>query len=202
MDGSANAKYAIDAHAFATCEDTWRAKGAYLPPQGFGTAVRFSNDEGDWFLKTGSFIPENAEFETRVRSSFERQQFMMTLGAELGRVEPGLVEIRLPITPALAQQHGFVHAGAVASIADSACGYAALTLMGLDSGVLAVEFKINLMAPAAGEFLIARGRVLRAGRTLSVCQAEVSAVTGGVEKDVALLVATIMNVRGRADVSG
>ncbi len=153
-------------------------------------------------MKAETFVPEHTEFESRVRSSFERQQFMGTLGASLGRVEPGLVEIRLPITPALTQQHGFVHAGAVASIADSACGYAALTLMGADSGVLAVEFKINLMAPAAGEFLVARGRVIRAGRTLSICQAEVASVTGGVEKDVALLVATIMNVRGRADVSG
>ncbi|MGI9042857.1 MAG: PaaI family thioesterase [Gemmatimonadaceae bacterium] len=149
-----------------------------------------------------SFTPEDVGFESRVRRSFERQQFMATLGATLERVEPGFVEIQLAVTPALTQQHGFVHAGAVASIADSACGYAALSLMGPDSGVLAVEFKINLMAPAAGNFLIARGRVIRAGRTLSVCQAEVAAVADGVEKDVAILVATIMNVRGRPDVAG
>jgi len=149
-----------------------------------------------------SFTPEDVEFESRVRRSFERQQFMATLGATLGRVEPGFVEVQLAVTPALTQQHGFVHAGAVASIADSACGYAALSLMGPDSGALAVEFKINLMAPAAGDFLIARGRVIRAGRTLSVCQAEVAAVADGVEKDVAILVATIMNVRGRVDVTG
>lgn len=197
-----NAKYAICAHALATCEDNSCSKRAYFTSRVQLTSTKCSNVQGDWFLKTETFIPEHGEFESRVRSSFERQQFMATLGAALGRVEPGFVEIHLPITQALSQQHGFVHAGAVASIADSACGYAALTLMGADSGVLAVEFKINLMAPAAGESLVARGRVIRAGRTLSVCQAEVAAVTGEVEKDVALLVATIMNVRGRSEVAG
>ncbi|MEO8575947.1 MAG: PaaI family thioesterase [Gemmatimonadales bacterium] len=108
----------------------------------------------------------------------------------------------LPIHPGLTQQHGFVHAGAIASIADSACGYAAATLMPADTGVLAVEFKINLMAPAAGELLIARGRVLRPGRTLTVCQADVVAVVGGAEKTVALLTATIMTVRDRPEVLG
>ena len=149
-----------------------------------------------------SFTPLDPDFEQRVRDSFNRQQFMHTLGATLGAVEAGLVEIHLLISPAVAQQHGFVHAGAVASIADSACGYAAFSLMPADAGVLAVEFKINLMAPAKGDMLIARGRVIRAGRTLSVCQAEVVAVSGGAEKAVALLTSTIMTVRDREGVRG
>ncbi|MBA2706917.1 MAG: PaaI family thioesterase [Gemmatimonadaceae bacterium] len=149
-----------------------------------------------------SFTPTDPGFENRVRSSFERQGFMTTLGATLTLVEPGAVEIRLPIHAGLTQQHGFVHAGAVASIADSACGYAAFSLMPADAGVLAVEFKINLMAPAAGDFLIARGRVIRVGRTLNVCQADVAAVTGGTERAAAMLTATVMTVRDRPQVRG
>ena len=127
---------------------------------------------------------------------------MSTLGASLERVEAGAVDIRLPVRPEISQQHGFVHAGAITSIADSACGYAAFSLMGPDSGVLAVEFKINLLAPGAGDYLIARGKVVRAGRTLTVCQADVVAITGGVEKSIALMTATIMNVQGRSGVVG
>ena len=146
--------------------------------------------------------PADPDFERRVRDSFERQSFMKTIGATLERVDPGAVDIRLPVHSGLTQQHGFVHAGAVASIADSACGYAAFSLMPPDSGVLAVEFKINLMSPAAGDCLIARGRVIRAGRTLTVCQADVVAVRDGNEKTVAMLTATVMTVTGRADVQG
>lgn len=153
-------------------------------------------------MKLPAFTALYPDFANRVRVSFDRQQFMKTLGATLGAVEPGFVEIRLPINSAIAQQHGFVHAGAVASIADSACGYAAFSLMPIDAGVLAVEFKINLMAPAMGEMLVARGQVLRAGRTLSVCQAEVVAVSEGTEKTVALLVSTVMTVRDREEVRG
>lgn len=142
------------------------------------------------------------DIEQRVRESFNRQNLMSTLGARVDRVAPGEVDIRLPIRPEISQQHGFVHAGAIASIADSACGYAALTLLDGDSGVLAVEFKINLMAPGAGEFLLARGRVIKSGKTLSICQADVVAVADGAEKAVAVMVATIMNVRGRAGVTG
>ncbi|MGH9418740.1 MAG: PaaI family thioesterase, partial [Thermoanaerobaculia bacterium] len=136
------------------------------------------------------------------RQSFDRQQFMRTLNASLLSVEPGFVEIELPVDETVTQQHGFVHAGAVASIADSACGYAAFSLMPADAGVLAVEFKINLMAPAAGEKLIARARVVRAGRTLTVCQADVSAVIDGQERLVAIMTSTIMTVRDREGVRG
>ena len=127
---------------------------------------------------------------------------MATLGARLARIEPGEVDIEMPIDASVSQQHGFAHAGAVASIADSACGYAAFSLMPDDAGVLAVEFKINLLAPAAGELLIARARVVRAGRTLSVCQADVVAVNEGVERSVAMMTATIMTVRDRPGVRG
>ena len=141
--------------------------------------------------------PEIAE---RVQQSFQRQAFMTTLGATLARVEEGAVEIRVPVRPSLTQQHGFVHAGVVASIADSACGYAAFSTMAVDTGVLTVEYKINLLAPAGGDELVARGRVVKAGRTLNVCQAEVVSFEGGAEKQVALLVATIMTVRDRPGV--
>lgn len=137
------------------------------------------------------------DFANRVRDSFQRQEFMATLGATLDRIEPGAVDISLPIHAGLTQQDGFVHAGAVAAIADSACGYAAFTLMPVGAGVLAVEFKINLMAPAAGDSLIARGRVLRAGRTLTVCQADVVAVVAGVERTVAILTSTNMTMQGK-----
>jgi uncharacterized protein (TIGR00369 family) len=142
------------------------------------------------------------DIEQRVRDSFNRQNLMSTLGARVERVAPGEVDIMLPVTPEISQQHGFVHAGAIASIADSACGYAALTLLDSDAGVLAVEFKINLMAPGAGESLLARGRVIKSGRTLSICQADVVALENGGERNVAVMIATIMNVRGRKGVAG
>jgi uncharacterized protein (TIGR00369 family) len=126
---------------------------------------------------------------------------MRTLGATLGTVAPGLVEIALRPGPAISQQHGFVHAGAVSAIADTAAGYAALTLMPAGRGVLTAEFKINLVAPAAGDLIVARGRVVKAGRTLTLAQAEVFATSGGEEKLVALLTATLMAVEGRDGVS-
>ena len=138
--------------------------------------------------------------EQRVRDSFGRQAFMSMLGATLTSVEPGLVEIRLTPRPELTQQHGFVHAAAVAAIADSACGYAAFTLMPEGTGVLTAEYKINLLAPARGDALIARGRVVKEGRTLTVCQADVIAVADGVERTVALLQATVMTIRDRPGV--
>jgi uncharacterized protein (TIGR00369 family) len=131
----------------------------------------------------------NPEFETEVRESFSRQSMMATLGARLTLVEPGRVHVALPRSPALAQQKGFMHAGAIASAADSACGYAALTLAPPGTDVLAVEFKINLLAPAVAESFEARARVVRSGRTLSVCMAEVF----GLDEDRETLVATMMS---------
>jgi len=153
-------------------------------------------------MRSSPHVPGDPDFAARVSESFAKQGLMTTLGARLTRVEPGEVEIEMPIGPSVSQQHGFAHAGAVASIADSACGYAAFSLMPQDTGVLAVEFKINLLAPGAGDKLIARAKVIRAGRTLSICQAEVSAVNEDEERVVALMTATIMNVRNRPGVQG
>jgi uncharacterized protein (TIGR00369 family) len=125
---------------------------------------------------------------------------MATLGATLGPISPGAVEIVLTPIPSISQQHGFVHAGAVAAIADSAAGYAALTLMPPRTGVLSTEFKINLLAPAIGERIVARARVVKSGRTLTVAQSEVFAVSDGEEKLVALLTATLMAVDAREGV--
>jgi uncharacterized protein (TIGR00369 family) len=133
----------------------------------------------------------------RIRLSFSKQGLMTTLGATLGGISPGAVEIILRPSPAISQQHGFVHAGAVSAIADSAGGYAALSLMPAGRGVLTTEFKINLIAPAAGERIIARGRVVKPGRTLTVVQTEVFAESQGQEKLIALLTATMMSIEGR-----
>ena len=136
-------------------------------------------------------------YEARVRASFARQRFMTVLGARLGAVSPGAVTIALPFRADLTQQHGFLHAGAVAAVVDSACGYAALTLMERDAAVLSVEFKINLLAPAAGETFEAIGRVVRAGRTLTVCTGELRALQAGRSTPVAVMQATMMAVRDR-----
>jgi uncharacterized protein (TIGR00369 family) len=137
----------------------------------------------------------------RIADSFAKQAFMSTLGARLVRVDPGEIEIDLPVSAHLTQQHGFVHAGAVASIADSAAGYAALTTMPAGVGVLTAEFKINLLAPAAGERLLAKGKVIKAGRTLTLAMAEVFAISGGTSKLCAMLTATCMTIAGREGVS-
>jgi uncharacterized protein (TIGR00369 family) len=145
---------------------------------------------------------KNPEFERAVRDSFTAQPMMATIGARLTHVAAGAVDIRLPYRAELTQQHGFLHAGAVASALDSACGYAAFSLMPDGSGVLTIEYKINLLAPARGEELIARGRVLRAGRTITVCQADAAMLADGRETSVATMLATVMTIRDRPDVVG
>ncbi len=142
-----------------------------------------------------------ADYELRIRASFARQGLMKTLGATLGSISPGQVEIALRADPAISQQHGFVHAGAVSAIADTAAGYAALSLMPRGMGVLTTEFKINLVSPAIGDRIIARGRVVKAGRTLTLALTEVFAAGGGQERLVALLTATLMTVAGRDGIS-
>jgi uncharacterized protein (TIGR00369 family) len=132
--------------------------------------------------------------EERVRQSFSRQVFMSTLGAELIAVVQGGVEIRLPFSPNLTQQNGYLHAGAITAVLDSACGYAALSVAPDDKDVLSVEFKVNLMSPAAGELFAARAQVKKAGRTLTVCTADAFAISDGREKVVATMLATIMAV--------
>lgn len=141
--------------------------------------------------------PDVPDPDRRVRESFARQTYMATLGAELARVSAGEVTIVLPVREALSQQHGSVHAGAVASVLDSAAGYAALTLMPAGAAVLSVEFKVNLLAPAVGERIEARARVVRSGRTLSVCTADAVAIdAAGAERLVATLQGTMMCLLG------
>lgn len=134
----------------------------------------------------------SGDFETRVRSSFAKQNAMALVGATLLRVAPGEVDIELPFRHDLTQQHGFVHAGIITTIADSACGYAAFTLMPDDAEVMSVEFKINLMRPAAGDRFIARASVLKGGQTLTVTRADVFAVTGDRETLIAAMQATMI----------
>jgi uncharacterized protein (TIGR00369 family) len=145
------------------------------------------------------FQPSNPDYAERVQDSFKRQQAMALLGAKLSGLSAGACEIRLPYKPELTQQHGFFHGGIIGTIADSAGGYAAFTLMPLDSSVLTVEYKMNLLAPGDGELLIARGRVLKSGRTLVVAQVDAFAVKAGRETLCATLLQTLMVMHGRSD---
>jgi uncharacterized protein (TIGR00369 family) len=132
--------------------------------------------------------------DARVRASFAKQTIMATLGASVASVKKGEVEIVLPFSGKILQQHGFIHAGAVATIADSACGYAALSVMPDDAAVLTTEFKIHLLSPAKGERIRAVGRVVRAGKKLVITMGEVFADDGGKSKQVALITASMMVV--------
>lgn len=137
-----------------------------------------------------------------IRESFERQTIMATIGAALVSVEPGKAVIALPYAKHICQQHGFLHAGVVATIVDSACGYAAFSVMPAHSAVLTVEFKVNLMAPAKGERFVATGRVVKAGRTLTVTQGEVVAFDAGRETTVAIVTATMMRLEAKPGTVG
>jgi uncharacterized protein (TIGR00369 family) len=146
--------------------------------------------------------PEDPNYAERVRASFDRQRAMALLGAQLRQVDPGQTEIVLPCREELSQQHGFIHAGIVTAIADSACGYAALSLMPPGVGVLTIEFKVNLLNPASGVRLVARGQVIKPGRTLMVCTSEVAAERDdGMLRPVALMQATMMVVRDRSGIT-
>ncbi|WP_197048066.1 PaaI family thioesterase [Mycobacterium paragordonae] len=129
-----------------------------------------------------------------MRESFALQGFMSTLGATLHSIEPGVVEIEVPFSPGLTQQDGFLHAGVSIAVLDSACGYSALTLMTRESRVLTVELKVNLLAPAVGDRLRARGEVLRPGRNLTVCRGDAYAFSGGSSKQVATILATMIGL--------
>ena len=136
--------------------------------------------------------PLNPSFEQEVRQSFAQQSFMELIGASLSLIEPGVVEITLPYRQDLTQQNGYLHAGIVTTIADSACGYAAFTLMPEGSGVLSVEFKVNLLRPAKGENFLARAEVIKGGRTLTVVRADVFALTEDKRTLVATMQGTMM----------
>jgi uncharacterized protein (TIGR00369 family) len=146
-----------------------------------------------------TFTPKDPNFEKRVRASFARQAVNKTLGCELASVGPGTCVVRLPHNPALCQQHGYMHAGITTTIADTAAGYAAFSLMPADSDVVSVEFKINLMAPAVGEVFEARAKVDRPGRSLTVVRSEVVAITGEKETTVALMQATMICLHSTPD---
>ena len=142
--------------------------------------------------------PANANFADEVQASFAQQSIMNLIGARLSRVEPGLVEITLPYRKDLTQQDAFVHAGIVTTIADSACGYAAYSLMPAGSRVLSVEFKVNLLRPAAGESLVAHAEVIKPGKTLTVVRADVVALTKLEPTLVAAMQGTMMCLRSEA----
>lgn len=146
-----------------------------------------------------AFTPANPDFEARTRDSFARQGIMGLIGARMERVEPGLVEIVLPYRPDLGQQHGFFHAGVTSTIADSAGGYAAFTLFPAEASVLTTEYKINLLAPADGRMLRALGRVVKPGRTLSVCDVEVFVEKDGAERLCAKVLQSLITLHGRPD---
>jgi uncharacterized protein (TIGR00369 family) len=149
--------------------------------------------------------PRDPDFEHRVRASFARQTAMATLGARLERVAPGEVELLLLYRPDLTQQHGFLHAGVIAAVMDSACGYAALTLMEPGAAVLSVEFKVQLLAPARGAVFRAVGRVVRAGRMLTVVAGELQAFADAESAEeyrvTAMLTGTMMAVRDRPELA-
>ena len=144
-----------------------------------------------------SFEPRNPAWEPTVRGSFARQKVMNLIGAEMGVLTPGHCEIRLPFRDDLTQQNGFFHAGVTSTIVDSAGGYAGLTLMPAGADVLTVEFKLNLLAPADGEYLIAEGQVLKSGRNLVITRGEVYAIKNGKATHCATMQQTLMTMHAK-----
>ncbi len=146
--------------------------------------------------------PKNPDFDQAVRTSFKRQKVMDTLGVQVNALAPGQIELEMPFGADFTQQHGFLHAGIVTTALDSACGYAAYSLMPVEATVLTVEFKTNLISPAQGERFLFRAEVLKAGRTLIISEGKAWAVTGGREKLIASMTATLMAVQGRSETTG
>lgn len=141
-------------------------------------------------------------FRSRVAESFSRQRAMETIGARLSRVDYGIVEIELPFDERLTQQHGFLHAGIISTALDSACGYAALSVMPEDAAVLTIEFKVNLLSPGTGETFLFRGEVTKPGRTIVVADGRAYALGEGPAKLIASMTGTMMTVRGREGMAG
>ncbi len=146
-----------------------------------------------------NFEPRDPDFDTRVRRSFGRQGAMAFLGVEIGDLSPGRCQLRVSYRPELGQQHGFFHGGIVGMLADTSGGYAAYTLMAAEASILTAEYKINLLAPAEGELLVAEGRVVKPGRTLSISTAEVYVEKGGRRTLCALMQQTLIAIHGRHD---
>ena len=149
------------------------------------------------------FKPKNPDFEARCQDSFDRQQAMKALGLVLGTVGPGHVEMLMPYDEEFTQQHGFIHAGILSTALDSACGYAAFSLMPADAAVLTIEFKINFLSPARGERFVFRAEVTKPGRTISVADGKAFAIDEeGSEKLIATMTGTMMAVIGRDGIVG
>jgi uncharacterized protein (TIGR00369 family) len=148
------------------------------------------------------FKPKNPDFERRVVDSFSRQNAMQTVGASLTSIAPGEVVIEFPFDSSLTQQHGFIHAGIVSTVLDSACGYAAFSLMPANAAVLTIEFKINLLSPAEGDRFEAVGKVKKPGRSITVAEGEIYAHQGNGKKLVASMVGTLMAVFDRDQIQG
>jgi uncharacterized protein (TIGR00369 family) len=151
-------------------------------------------------MSVARFEPKDPDYAVRVRASFARQAAMTTIGAALTEVEPGRVVIELPWAQALTQQHGFLHAGMLATALDSACGYAGFSLMPLGAAVLTIEYKINLLAPAQGERFRMVGEVIKPGRTVTVAEGRAYSVQPGGERLIATMGCTLMAVVGRDDI--
>jgi uncharacterized protein (TIGR00369 family) len=150
-------------------------------------------------MSVATFIPVDAGYEPRVRGSFARQGAMKLIGAELLEVAPGYCAIAIKPRPEVSQQHGYVHAGVISMIVDTAGGYAGFTLFPAESSVLTVEFKVNLLGPAQGERLLAEGFVVKPGRTLVVTRGEVHSERGGTRTLVALMQQTLIVLHGKPD---
>jgi uncharacterized protein (TIGR00369 family) len=148
------------------------------------------------------FEPKDPLFQTRVRDSFLRQGVMKTLDVEIVGLRPGEIDLAMPYASAFTQQHGFLHAGIVATVLDSACGYAAFSLMPADASILTIEFKTNLLAPARGARFLFKGKVVKPGRTITVCEGNAFAIDGGEEKLIATMTGTLMALFGREGISG
>jgi uncharacterized protein (TIGR00369 family) len=148
-----------------------------------------------------TLAPQDPDFEARVRASFARQEAMRTLGIELLSVKPGEVVLEMPYQPAYTQQHGFMHAGIITTALDSACGYAAFSLMSKEAAVLTIEFKTNLLAPAKGDRFSFMARVVKPGRTITVCEAQAFDVQDGKPRLIATMTGTLMAIYDRAGIS-
>ena len=148
------------------------------------------------------FTPQDPDYIHKVKDSFQRQNAMATIGTRIEKLEPGLVELAFEYDASLTQQHGFIHAGIVSTVMDSACGYAGFSLMPENTAVLTIEFKVNLLAPAQGESFVAIGKVKKPGRTITVADGELYAIRDGQRKLVATMTGTLMTIANRDDVKG
>lgn len=147
------------------------------------------------------FQPRDPDYRARVEASFKRQQVMETLGIRIRDLEPGRITLEMPFAAAYTQQHGFLHAGILSTGLDSACGYAAFSLMDKEAAILTVEFKVNLLAPAEGETFLFQGEVLKPGRTLTVCEGKAFALLGRQKKLIASMTGTLMAIVNRTGIT-